>query len=53
MESLYQEYLIDKGINGETDKCYMLEGKHQVIIDIKKHTVLLYFINKLNISIKG
>ncbi|TMW41534.1 hypothetical protein DOY81_013385 [Sarcophaga bullata] len=36
MESLYQEYLIDKGIHGETDKCYMLEGKHQVNFDTLK-----------------
>lgn len=30
MEALYQEYLVDKGVHGVTDKCYMLDGKHQV-----------------------
>lgn len=30
METLYQEYLLEKAVHGVTDKCYMLEGKHQV-----------------------
>ncbi|XP_023292594.2 vacuolar protein sorting-associated protein 13 [Lucilia cuprina] len=36
MEALYQEYLVDKGVHGVTDKCYMLEGKHQINFDSLK-----------------
>lgn len=32
MEALYQQYLVEKGVHGVTDKCYMLEGKHQVCL---------------------
>lgn len=43
IEALYQEYMLECVVHEATDKCYLLEGKHQVRNEVieKKYMLLL------------